>query len=821
MVNPQGDAGVRAPAGFRNVALVGTGATSRVYRAVASDTGQPRALKRLNRHLVRSQDALARLRRELELLRKLRHPGIVSVYDVFRWDGDPTLVMDFVEGADLEAVVAEAGRLAPAEVERIARSLFDILGATHAAGIVHRDIKPQNVRLGSDGRVFLLDFGSARLDAASQLTATGTTVGTPDYMAPELFAGSAYDPRVDIYGVGATLYEALTGAPPQSADSLAALTWLRQTEDVRPVYLKAPDTPAPLAQVVDRCLAREPGARYASASHAVWALDNPAVERAFALHRSRYPPCVECDAPLPPTLRNCPSCGRAGAFSFAPGVHHVEVAGLSDPAPFLRWVTGRFPELLSDRARMMEWCAALSTGGRRYLAFVSKEDADAEVARLADVGVSARSFPQPVVSLVVTVVAVALVLHGLSWLPNTLLASVLCLAVGANYFLTALSRYIGSRGSLLGMGWMGAWIGGGEWIAMAAVSVAWMLPKRWMPQGDAWSWLTFPWRVPIEIPLDPGLAIAGIALPVMFAAIPATFLVARLRGSRLYSASSPQPSVRVASLFGQMPERKRRSGSLVRTGGMALLIVFVLTLEAMGGGALVGPFYNARPEINPVSEWVERLGRDPLTEDSDFAPVASVASGAGSASESEISGPVDLRSGLAVEPQTEVENEAKSASVEQPAGAQSWLLHRTSFWWLLNLVPLLVCLGLGVRAYLRRRRVAVEARALSSEVGELWGPDPPTGREEGSEDWGPPDADGFVRAALVRTRRLSAYLPPRLMDEVTADLDGSARGSSHDDSLLAQCVLETDDEQLARFRFLSLEGELEAEAAQAWWEAQA
>ncbi|MCA9580138.1 MAG: serine/threonine protein kinase, partial [Myxococcales bacterium] len=167
-------------------------------------------LKRLHRTLISSPEALARLKREFEALARLRHPALVAVRDVIRWEGDPTLVMDFIEGRDLDRVLAEDGPLAPEAAEALARTLFEALGTAHGAGIVHRDVKPQNVRVGPDGQVYLLDFGSARLDAASQLTETGTSVGTPDYMAPELFSGAAYDPRVDIYGVGATLFKVLT-----------------------------------------------------------------------------------------------------------------------------------------------------------------------------------------------------------------------------------------------------------------------------------------------------------------------------------------------------------------------------------------------------------------------------------------------------------------------------------------------------------------------------------------------------------------------------------------------------------------------------------
>ncbi|MDP6945550.1 MAG: serine/threonine-protein kinase [Myxococcota bacterium] len=380
---------VSVPHGYDRVRLIGTGATSHVYRAERLEDGRVFALKRLNRHLVRSSEALARLKRELEMLQKLSHPGIVNVYDVIRWDGDPTLVMDHVEGEDLEARIVRAGPLKAQEVEDLARALLDILAAAHSAGIVHRDLKPHNVRLGTDGRVTLLDFGSARLDASSQLTATGTTVGSPEYMAPELFAGSVYDPRADIFGLGATLYEALVGEPPQTADSLAELAWQRAHQPLPKVAERAPDTPEHLARFVDRCLATDPAARFSTASLAVWSLDHPEIERAFGDHRSKHPPCLHCDQPLPPRATCCPSCKSMHPFGFDAGSCDVVVTSMSRPALFVHWLCARFPERATESQVLADRCAALSLSRQRYVCGISAYQASREVERLAEIGVNA------------------------------------------------------------------------------------------------------------------------------------------------------------------------------------------------------------------------------------------------------------------------------------------------------------------------------------------------------------------------------------------------------------------------------------------------
>ena len=170
-----------SPAGFRDISLCGTGATSRVYRAVEISSGRILALKRLHRQLVRDGRALARLRRELASLRRIRHVGIVAALDIIEWQGDPTIVMEYVPGEDLKERILREGRLTCVESERIAGALFDVLAVTHASGIVHRDVKPQNVRLGEDGRVYLLDFGSARSGSAKTDASTCSTSARPGW----------------------------------------------------------------------------------------------------------------------------------------------------------------------------------------------------------------------------------------------------------------------------------------------------------------------------------------------------------------------------------------------------------------------------------------------------------------------------------------------------------------------------------------------------------------------------------------------------------------------------------------------------------------
>lgn len=388
---------VAGPPGFGDVTFCGAGATSRVFRGIELATGRVVALKRLHRQLVRDDKALARLKREFDALRSLRHPVLVEVSDVISWEGDPTLVMAYIDGVDLKEHIARRGRLSAEEAIHVARSLFDALSLTHGSGIVHRDLKPQNVRLTPDGSVYLLDFGSARLDAASQLTATGTTVGTPEYMAPELFAGPVYDPRVDVYGVGATLYECVTGHPPQAADSLAELAQLRTSVDVPPVRSVAPDVPEALARVIDRCLARAPEDRFPTAALASWALDHPEYERRFAARRSSHPLCVHCGSAIAKESATCPVCASRQPFRYELGPCHVVLRSVENVGRFVAHVVLRFPHLgaPSELHALAERCAALSFGPQRYVSFVSERDAESIVAELAEVGARASVIREP------------------------------------------------------------------------------------------------------------------------------------------------------------------------------------------------------------------------------------------------------------------------------------------------------------------------------------------------------------------------------------------------------------------------------------------
>jgi hypothetical protein len=189
---------------------LGAGGFAEVFAALDLHTSSEVALKVLHQHLAEDPQIVERFRRELAVTRTLAHPGIVRVFDLHEHGDAAFFSMELLRGESLAARLAR-GPLAFEEARRIAREMCEALAAAHGAGVVHRDLKPQNVFLTESGAVKLLDFGLARAVGWSRLTATSTVMGTPGYIAPELMRGAGADARSDVYAVGATLFEMLTG----------------------------------------------------------------------------------------------------------------------------------------------------------------------------------------------------------------------------------------------------------------------------------------------------------------------------------------------------------------------------------------------------------------------------------------------------------------------------------------------------------------------------------------------------------------------------------------------------------------------------------
>ncbi len=253
---------------------LGAGGMGDVWRAQKSGRASV-ALKLLRPAASGLERAVVRFEREIAALAKLSHPNIVRVLDYGVSDnGIWYYAMELIGGEDLEDRIDRLGRLPEAEVRVVAEQLSAALAAAHESGIVHRDVKPSNVRLeeGRVDRLKLLDFGIAHLAQGSELTATGAVVGTPTYMAPEAARGSDVDARTDVYSVGATLYHAIGGEPPYDGPSSLAVVTRVLAGPPPPLGTLAHDASPELIALVERAMSRDPADRWADCGEMLRAL---------------------------------------------------------------------------------------------------------------------------------------------------------------------------------------------------------------------------------------------------------------------------------------------------------------------------------------------------------------------------------------------------------------------------------------------------------------------------------------------------------------------------------------------------------------------
>ena len=260
---------------YEILSLLGVGGMGSVYRARDRELDDVVALKVLRRELVNAPEMLARFRLEVKLARRVTHPNVARTFDIGEHQGEKFLTMELVDGESLAGSLARARVMTLARVVELAMPICAGLGAAHAAGVVHRDLKPDNVLLGHDGAVKLTDFGIARAlaIAGGPQRTLGIPLGTPAYMAPEQVEGSSHvDARADIYALGAMLYELLTGEAPWRGDSVFAVAAARLLGPPPDPRARRADVPDAAARVVQRCMARAPEDRYASASEVAAAL---------------------------------------------------------------------------------------------------------------------------------------------------------------------------------------------------------------------------------------------------------------------------------------------------------------------------------------------------------------------------------------------------------------------------------------------------------------------------------------------------------------------------------------------------------------------
>jgi hypothetical protein len=286
---------------------IGRGGYSIVYRARDRALDSLVALKLLVPPPASARLARERLRREVQAVRGLAHPHIVGVHDFLEDGAWSFVVMDLVEGPDLGVRLRDRGPLAADDAARIGAEIADALAAAHRSGILHRDVKPQNILLDKDGRARLTDFGAARLEGQATMTQTGALVGTLAYLAPEVMAGGRADARADVYALGMTLSFALTGQLPHRASP--HLPPDAEPEGHAPKAVR-PELPAWLDAVVARATRAEPARRFPSAASMAEALRTEAGDAIEPLTRSATLDfCLVCGSSAAAGLSRCPDCG--------------------------------------------------------------------------------------------------------------------------------------------------------------------------------------------------------------------------------------------------------------------------------------------------------------------------------------------------------------------------------------------------------------------------------------------------------------------------------------------------------------------------------
>ena len=246
---------------------LGRGGMATVYLGRDSELDRPVAVKVLAENLAGDAAFRKRFLREARLAARLSHPNVVSVYDAGEdADGRLYIVMECVEGETLADVLRERGRLPADEAVGLALQACRGLAHAHAAGLVHRDVKPQNLLLRKDGILKIADFGIARAAETTALTQVGTVLGTAAYLSPEQALGKEVTSAADVYSLGAVLYELLAGRPPYEFDSLGDLAAQQAQGAITPVSELAPDVPERVEDAVMRSLARNPHYRPSSAA---------------------------------------------------------------------------------------------------------------------------------------------------------------------------------------------------------------------------------------------------------------------------------------------------------------------------------------------------------------------------------------------------------------------------------------------------------------------------------------------------------------------------------------------------------------------------
>ncbi len=374
------EAGTVIDGRYRVSARLGSGGMADVYLAHDTLLGRQVALKLLHHRFAEDQEFVERFRREASSAAGLSHPNVVAVFDRGEWDGTYYIAMEYLPGRSLKAVVREHGPLSPSDATDIVVQILLAVRFAHRRGIIHRDIKPHNVILDEEGRAKVTDFGIARA-GASDMTLTGSIMGTAQYLSPEQAQGHAVSETSDLYAVGVVLYELLTGSVPFEGESAVTIALKQVSAEPTPPSQRNPEVTPALDAVVMRALAKDPLARFATADEFI-----------AALQQAR-----EGISPAPaPAFNGVPPTQAAAAALVVPPLPPEETHSPEDDARKRKrawWIAGGVAALAIVAAVLLLLLLPGSKTGRVSVPEVTGETQPAAVTSLQRVGLA------PVVSL--------------------------------------------------------------------------------------------------------------------------------------------------------------------------------------------------------------------------------------------------------------------------------------------------------------------------------------------------------------------------------------------------------------------------------------
>ena len=266
--------------------LVGVGGMANVYHGTDLKTGNQIAVKVLKDEFLDNEELVRRFKNESKAISILSHPNIVKVYDVSVTDKLQYIVMEYVDGITLKEYLKQrGGALTWKETVHFATQILSALQHAHSKGIIHRDVKPQNIMLLADGSIKMMDFGIARFSRAQSQTVSDKAIGSVHYISPEQAKGERTDARTDIYSVGVMLYEMLSGRLPFDGDGAVSIAIMQISEKPKPLAEIAPQTPAGLRQITEKAMEKDPDKRYQSAQEMLAAIEefkrNPSIQFAY------------------------------------------------------------------------------------------------------------------------------------------------------------------------------------------------------------------------------------------------------------------------------------------------------------------------------------------------------------------------------------------------------------------------------------------------------------------------------------------------------------------------------------------------------------